>query len=332
MTVVLLLVPGATQAQAPLERALASAERAAESGGERRAWILWRRTAARFPEDARAAIRMAEALPVDPAVIATPTRTVRARFEEAERALRDHVAATATPSADARRMHAWTIAARDHRAAIDALVELAGLQDAASASVLARVAAIAAARDDLHAARRALEAAHRAMPQDNAHLSDLGAVELALGDPGSAADRFARVLARRPDDLGARRDLAGALVAAGRAGEASALLAQAIELHPEEPELSIELARAALEAGQPIVAERAARLAIGALGDEDARGHSALGAALAAQRRREDAEVAFAEALRRDPRDLRARQGLDALRASEDGPGSHDAGRRLGPP
>src|SRR5690606_33386540 len=90
---------------------------------------------------------------------------------------------------------------------------------------------------------------------------------------------------------------------------------EALERHPEEPaELAIDLSRAALEAGQPVVAERAARAAIEALGDADARGHSALGAALAAQRRRADAELAFAEALRRAPRHVRAQQGLAALR------------------
>ncbi len=306
-------------AQAPLERGLASAERAAQAGQTRRAWQLWRRLARRYPADGRAAIAMARVEPLD-----------RARAAEAEHALEAHLAAAPSPSVEARRLHAWMVAARDPAGGIDRVIPLVGLQDAEAAILLARMAALAIEEDDLEAARRALEAAHRAMPQENAYLSDLGAVQLALGDPAAAAESFARILGRRPDDLAARRDFAGALIAAGRPAEAVTQLAQALERHPEEPELAIELARAALEAGEPALAERAARAAIEALGDADARGHSALGAALAAQRRREAARLAFAEALRRDPRDLRAQQGLEAL-SSEDEPTS-GAGHRLAPP
>lgn len=332
MTALSALAPAAAPAQAPLERALAGAERAAQAGQARRAWTLWRRVAARYPEDERAASRMAAELPRAPEALATPSDTLLARAAEAERALEAHLAATAEPSASARRLHAWSLAARDHARAVERAAEAAGLQDAEAAALLARLAALSVLRGDLRAARRALEAAHAAMPQASVHLSDLAAVELALGEPEAAATRFARVLARDPGDLGARRDLAGALVAAGRAGEAVALLEEAAARHPEEPELAIELARAALEAGQPRAAERAARAAIAALADTDPRGHAVLGAALAARGRREEAELAFGEALRRDPRDLRARHGLDALRAPPEAPPEPDAGRRLAPP
>lgn len=291
------------------DRALQQAERAEQRGQRERAWRILARAAARRPEDGRAAIRLAALLPQDPAEVAQPIERARA----VEAALSAHLDA-AGESVAARRALGWAVAAHgDHARAIESIAGLAGLQDVESAALLSRLAAVAVLRDDLAAAERALEAAHRALPQDNTILSDLGAVELARGDPSSAADRFSRILGRQPDDLGARRDLAGALVASGRTEEAVALLEQAVTVHPEEPELRLELARAALEAGQAIVAERAARGVIPALADDDGRGHSALGAALAAQRRRSEAELAFAEALRRNPRDTRARQALEAL-------------------
>ncbi|MBX3271899.1 MAG: tetratricopeptide repeat protein, partial [Sandaracinaceae bacterium] len=231
----------------------------------------------------------------------------------------------------ARRARAWALAlAGGHRAAIDAAIEAAGLQDEPSAALLGRLAALSVRRDDLEAARRALRAAHEAFPQDDVTLRDLGAVELALGRPTLAAEHFTRVVARRPDDLDARRDLAGALVAAGMPRAAMTALAEAIARHPDEPALSLELAHAALEARAGEAAERASRDAIERLDAEDARGHAALGAALLLLGRREAAAAAYDEALRRDPSDVRARQGRDALRAPT--ARSSRAGRTLAAP
>jgi tetratricopeptide (TPR) repeat protein len=303
---------------ARLERWLDEAERAMARGQERRAWALWERAAAREPADERAALRMAERLPSEPARVAAPDEALRARARAVVGALERHLGAAESPSAAVHRDAAWARAiARDHGAAIDGAAVRAGRQDRESAGLLQQLAALAIHRGDLAAAHRALLAAHRALPVDGGVLSDLGAVELALGRPEAAIPRFTQVLGGRPEDLGARRDLAGALLAAGRAAEAVALLGPAVDAHPDVLELRVELARAALEAGQPQRAEQVARGLVDALPDQDARGHALLGEALAAQRRPAEALAAFTEALRRDPDDLRAQRGLAALRPAE---------------
>ncbi len=141
-------------------------------------------------------------------------------------------------------------------------------------------------------------------------------MDLAVGDADAAVEHFGRALGRRPADLSLRRDLAGALLATGRADDALALLEGAVEVHPDDAELTLELARTALEAGHAEVAEEAARRALDSLPATDPRPAAALGAAFAAQHRADDAETAFGEALRRDPDDLAAQQGLRALRAA----------------
>ncbi len=297
---------------------LARAEAASARGRDAQAWALWARAARRAPpEDGRVALALGAALPTEP-VEASPA--VRERAVRARDALDDFLEHAAPEHPAARRaahLRGWAAAlAGDHGSAIERVGGAIGLQDRESATWLGRLAALAVRRGDLEAARRALVAAHRAWPQDDEGLRDLGAIELALGRPGEAVERYARIVGRRPEDLAARRDLAGALVAAGRAEEAMAILARAAELHPEDADLWIECAHAALEAGAPDRAERAARAAIERLASDDGRGHAALGAALAALGRREAAAAAFDEALRRDPSDVRARQGRDTLRAA----------------
>jgi tetratricopeptide (TPR) repeat protein len=306
----------AAQPSRALERGLADADRAAQRGQERRAWTLWQRAARRAPADERAVLRMASTLPVDASEVARAPEPVRARAQLVQTALDAHFAANASPSPEARQRHAWTTAILgDHATAIDAIAARAGRQDAAAAEWLRRLAALAVHREDLVAAHRALLAAHRALPVDGGVLSDLGAVELALGRPAAAIERFTRVLGGRPDDLDARRDLAGAMVAAGRADEAVALLAPAVDTHPDVVDVRVELGRAALEAGQWLRAEQVARGLMDALPPTDPRGPSLLGEALAGQRRAREAEDAFRDALRRDPEDLRAQRGLAALAA-----------------
>lgn len=312
---VLLFASAASAQSRQIERLLASAELAAERGRDAQALRLWRRAAALSPEDPRAALRIARTLPADAAAAVEANDAVRERAEEARRLLDAHLEVATGDTAAARRARAWASAVLgDHEGAIEAVTGLAGLQDGDSAALLRQLATLAVLAGDLPAAARALVAAHRALPQDSAILSELGAVELARGDPEAAIERFARVLGRDPSALDARRDLAGALVAAGRPDDAVELLSAAIEAHPSEVELQLELARAALEAGQPQVAERSARAALASLPDGDGRGHTTLGEALAASGRRSAARAAFEEALRRDPHDLRAQMGLDSLR------------------
>ncbi|HJL19057.1 MAG TPA: tetratricopeptide repeat protein [Sandaracinaceae bacterium LLY-WYZ-13_1] len=314
----LLSTPADAQRPGPVDRWLERAARAAERGHDRRARRILGRALRRADDgDPRPAVALARLLPTSPEAVRAPDEALRARAAEAEEALSSALAEAPhhTPTEEAERLRAWALATGgDHVAAVERAAASAGLQDRAGAALLRRLATVSVLRADLSSARRALAAAHRAYPQDNEVLTELGAVELALGDAEAAVGRFERVLGRRPDDLDARRDLAGALVAAGRAAGAVALLARALEAHPDRVDLRLELAHAALEAGDPDRAIRAARAALAALPDDDGRAHAALGAALAAAGRRDAAQRAFEEALRRDPADARARQGLAALR------------------
>jgi len=277
-----------------------------------------RRVSARAaPEDGRAALALGGLLPDAPA---EPSDTWRERAREASAALDAFItAAPADPNTgQAGRLRSWAIAlGGDHDTAIEAAASSVGLQDRAANELLRRLATLAVVREDLPAARAALLGAHRAMPQDSVVLSDLGAVELALGQPESAAERFARVLGRHPDDLNARRDLAGALVAAGRPESAVEILTRAARAHPGVLALWLELSHAAREAAEPAIAERAARSAVDLTQAGDGRAHTALGFALAALDRRDEARSAFEEALRRDEREFRASQGLSALSRPE---------------
>ena len=315
-------------------RLLDRARAAAERGHEGRAWALIGRAVREAPAgDESGVTALAAALPTE---VAEPTSVWRQRAAETRDAI-DAFLEAAPAHADLTRLarsRSWAAAlAGDHVEAIERAAGSAGLQDRASADLLRDLAALSVVRRDLHAAQRALAAAHRAYPQDNEVLADLGAVELALGRPGAAVERFGRILGRQPADFDARSDLAGALVAAGRAAEAVELLAPAAAHYGDaHPELHLELAYAALEASNPRVAVTAARAAIAVLGDDDARGHTALGAALAASQQRDEAESTFEEALRRDPRDVRARQGLEALRGPERREPSRGVGRALAAP
>lgn len=300
-----------------IARLLAQADTLAERGRSRQAWRQLRRASRRAgAEDGRPAIALGELLPSEPRdpEAPWPDRAIEAR--DALEAFLE-AAPNAEDAPQAARLRSWATAlAGDHQAAIERAAGAIGLQDRESSALLRRLATLAVRRDDLHAARRALLAAHRAWPQGSDILSELGAVELALGRPGDAVERFGRILGRDPTDLDARRDLAGALVAAGRPEAAVELLSSATSAHPGEVDLWLELAWAAIEARAPETAERAAHRAIDALSADDGRGHTALGTALAARGQTEAAAAAFDEALRRDPDDLRARQGRDTLRAA----------------
>jgi len=304
-----------------IERLLARAAQLEERGRGAAAERLRLRALERAaPDDGRPALALAAALPTDP----RSPRTLSSEAREAAGRIADALDAFASEAprherrAEADRLRAWARAlAGELERAVEQASGAAGLQDRASAELLRRLATSAALEDRLAIAQRALEAAHRAWPQDNAILSELGAVALARGAPTVAIEHFQRVLGRRPTDLAARRDLAGALVAAGRADGAAALLSRAVAAHPEDLNLRLELAHAALEAGDAALAERAARAAAERLPGDDARAHAVLGSALAAARRPAEARAAFREALRRDDRDLRARQGLAALDGAE---------------
>ncbi len=310
---------------------LSRAEAARARGQDARAWAAIGRAARRSaPGDGRPAMAWGALLPTAPEEPAAPWRERAATARDAI----DAFLAEAPRSPDAARagrLRAWAAAlAGDHAAAIERAAGAAGLQDRESSALLGRLAALSVRRGDLLSAQRALVAAHRAFPQDDDTLRDLGAIALALGRPTEAVEHYARIVGRRPQDLDARRDLAGAMVAAGQADAAVELLGNAVEHHPGHVDLWLEHAHAALEAGRGSTAERAARAAIERLDATDGRGHAALGAALVLLGQREAAAAAFDEALRRDPRDVRARQGRDALRAAPSDAAT--AGRGLAAP
>lgn len=308
--ILLLSTPCAAQPDA-VGRLLERAESLEERGRQRQAWRMRMRASERAePDDPRAAVALGRMLPVAGPI--EPPWDERAADVEAK--LGRYIESVNRPDAEARRLHAWARALSGELSdGIARAIAAIGLQDRAGADGLRALAALAVAQEDLAAARTALEAAVRAFPQDNDILGDLGAVELAMGRPDDAAERFARILGRQPTDLAARRDLAGALVAAGRPDAALELLRAALRAHPDDADLRLETSYAALEAGAPQTAQTAAEAAIAHLEPNDPRGHVALGAALAAQRRRAPAIAAYREALRRAPNDARARRGLDAL-------------------
>lgn len=273
------------------------------------------------PEDGRPALALAALLPEE--VAAPVPVSVRQRAARSLTALDTFLAAAPLDplAATATRARAWSRAlSGDHQRAIRNTLSAAGLQDRENATLLRRLALLAIVRDDLASARQALAGAHRAYPQDSAILSELAAVALALGDPDAAAESYQRVLGRDPQDLGARRDLAGALVAAGRPAGAVTLLSETLEQHPDELDLWLELSHAALEAADHETAARAATQAVSRATPRDGRAHAALGSARAAQGRLEEAEDAFTEAVRRDPNELRASQGLETLRQGATSP------------
>ncbi|MFK7991882.1 MAG: tetratricopeptide repeat protein [Sandaracinaceae bacterium] len=312
-------VPNRASAQARppsdrIARLIARAEALRERGRTDAAWALNRRAVARAPEDHRAVMAMAAALPTE---VSWPVdETTRERATAVREAI---LAAGSGAPPQMQHWLAWSHAlAGELRPAVDVAARSVGLQDDAARTWLQRIALLAVRAESLHVARDALRAAHRAMPQDSSILSDLGAVELALGLPEDAVSRFERVLGRRPEDLSARRDLAGALVAAGHATDAVGQLQRCLDAHPEETEIRLELARAALDAGQAAVAEAASRAAIAQLAGDDPRGWTALGDALVARGRGPAAAGAYEEALRRDAGNVRARRGLDALAATPD--------------
>ncbi len=310
---------GAPPARDAVGRLLERAALQARAGHDAAAWRILGRAQRRVAaEDGRVALALGRALPTE--LRGAPEAPWPDRARAAQAALAAFLEASQghadgpADGAEARRLEAYAAGlGGDLEGGITRASATVGLQDRATAQALRDLATVAVDRAQLALARRALEAAHRAYPQDNALLRDLGVVELALGEPQAAAERFARVLGRQPTDLAARRDLAGALVASGRADGAVELLTQATRAHPDDVELWLELAHAAVEAGAPQTAERAARAAIERAAPSDGRGHAALGAALAAQHLPAGAADAFREALRRDRGEPRARRGLDAL-------------------
>lgn len=304
-------LPAASQGR--VDRILAQAERQVAAGHPARAIPHLRRAIRAHPDDPRAVLRWAElVLPAE----AGPEHAAPVATGAIAEALEAQLARSAEPASQARvaSQLEWARAlGGDLAGAIDRAVAAVGLQDAASASALRRLAALAVVRGELALAQRALEGARRAMPQDPDVLADLATVLMARGRAAEAVTVYQGVLARRPGDLGALRDLAGARAAAGDLEGAIRALESVVRQAPDRADAWLELARARLEHGDGTGATDAARTAIERRDGSDAEGPIVLGQALTASGDREGARAAFEEALRRRPGSPRATEGLRAL-------------------
>jgi len=313
---------GAQAGDRMVERWLARAEGQFRRGRTRAAAQLWRRCIAREPGDWRAPVRLAETLLPDRAAHAAAEPSAEMRRDAAETAdvlmvLLGAERPEALEPAVSHRVHmvrAWAIAvAGDHRGAIEAVALVAGRMDTPAAMQLRRLAALAVLRHDLEAAVHALGAAQRADPVDLTLLTDEAAVELGRGRTLDAIRLLREALHRQPEDESVQRDLAGALLAAGYAAEALDLFAALALEHADDAGAHLSVARAALEAGRAERAERAASVALRLGPERDPEPALVLAAARLLLGRRDAARDAFREALRRQPGNARAREGLRAL-------------------
>lgn len=177
---------------------------------------------------------------------------------------------------------------------------------------LRRIAALAARAGDLDAAERALGLARRVRPGDLEVTSALAAVRLARGDAVGAVPLFRAVAAERPADPAAIQDLAGALLQAGEMVAAVRTLEALVGARPDDVEAWLALARARTELGAFERAAADARRALALSDEADARAALALGDALRLAGDLAAARSAYEEALRRDPRSVRARAALAA--------------------
>jgi tetratricopeptide (TPR) repeat protein len=296
------------------DRVLARAEQALRAGRRGRALSLLEASARRLPRDARAALRLCDLLV--PETDETIEAVLAGADAEAARCQASLALVTPDPGSalDARieASLAWARALGGDRG--PALARLASRPlDERDVPALLRLAALAVRAGALEDADTALSLARRVRPNDLALTADLGAVRLALGDAASAVTLLRSVVAGHPDDREALHDLAGACLQAGEHAAAVRYLGQLAQAEPEEPERWIDLARARIELGAFDAAAEDARRAVVLSRSDDARASLALGDALRLGGDPGGARAAYEEALRREPRSVRARHALDAL-------------------
>lgn len=131
----------------------------------------------------------------------------------------------------------------------------------------------------------------------------------AAGDPATAANLYARVLALEPNDRVAARRLGEALLRTGRWQEAIDAFRRVLAADPGEPEASRGLARALLELGRPEAA--LAPLEDGlARAPDDPRLLNAKGVALDQLGRHEEAQAIYRAGLARWPENPSLRNNL----------------------
>ena len=293
--------------------ALARAERALARGRRAQALTLLEASVRRLPRDPRAALRLCELLV--PESEATVERVVAGDDADAARceaSLRLVTLDPGAPDAELEDALVWARALSGDRG--PALSRLASRPlDERDIPALAWLAALAVAGDALEEADTALSLARRVRPNDLGLASDLAAVRLAMGDAASAVLLFRAVAIGHPDDRDALHDLAGACLEAGEHASAVRYLEQLAAEEPERVERWIELARARTELGTFEAAARDARRAVTLSASDDPRASLALGDALRLEGDAVAARAAYEEALRRDPRSVRAQAALSSL-------------------
>lgn len=165
---------------------------------------------------------------------------------------------------------------------------------------------------------RLLRRSLAARPESAGTQSNLAGALHTLGDPAGAEAAYRRALRLDPTLADAHASRAGALRSLGRAEEGERSAARALALDPAHAEALVNLADSRLARRQSVSAETAARRAL-AVRDELRgglpAGHMALGSALAAQNRFDEAEAAYRAALAGNPRYGEAWENLGALLA-----------------
>lgn len=299
----------AAHAQSRIERDLARAERLVPRDRSR-ALAAFSRIATRQPTDARAATRycdltVPELSSTFDALLADEARVLA----EAARCL-ELVSALPNMEARIRWVHALQ---GDVPLYIESFRE-AGL-DEADIAPLRQASALAAHAGDLRLAERALSYAMHVRPQDPSIAHDLALLLLARGEAEAALPHLRRAVGAHPSDARLLRDYAGALLQAGQPRAAISIFQTLASNAPNESEAWLSLARARLEAGEFAAAASDAAHALTLATENDGRAALVRGDSLRLQGDVVSARAAYEEALRREPRNARARQALVALSA-----------------
>lgn len=134
------------------------------------------------------------------------------------------------------------------------------------------------------------------------------------GQLDGAARMFSDLRIERPDDVRVLTKLGQVYLRQDRKAEALGVLLDALQRHPDHPRVHEELTAAFMLAGDaPRALEHADRAV--ALAPTVGLAHMRRGAVLRALERTEEAEAAFAEAVRHEPGDVEAWKTLGDLRA-----------------
>lgn len=283
-----------------------------------RARIFLRRAVARAPGDARGVLRLG-ALTLPTTLPGTPlSDSVRRDVDEVRAAIAVALGPTAVQDASTalllRRMDAWAQAVRgDLDEAVQNASRSCGRLDDETAQMLRTIARYAVQRDALALADRALDGARRCSAASIDAVWELAIVRLARGQTAEAVTLLREVVQRQPGDINALRDLAGALLASGETADSLHLYTDIAAQCPRDARCHLDIARAALESHEFEQAVTAAVRGRDLATASDPEPSLLLGAIQLARGARREAIDAFRDALRREPGNPRAVEGLRNL-------------------